>query len=75
MGADLRARWGIPRASVLYDRAPARFRRLPPPERRALLARLAREGVLPGDAGGWCEEGGAGGRPLIVRAPRPRSPA
>jgi len=47
MRRDLAANWRIPTAKVLYDRAPARFRRRSEAEKQALIRRLSEEeGVL-----------------------------
>jgi len=46
MAHDLKEKWGIPGAIVLYDRPPARFCRTPPAESAQLFERLGAQGVL-----------------------------
>ena len=61
----LREAWGV-EARTLYDRPPARFRRLPPDERHALFARMQRLGNFARSVrAGWAGERAAGGHASI----------
>jgi len=59
MAAWLQREWGVA-ARVLHDRPPAFFRRLAPPERHALLRRLAPQFVDASGAPLWPAEGEEG---------------